>query len=210
MLNYITRTLEKQISNFWDDYSMDIISDSVENAYNRTINSIRVSKNKYLNNNGQVTFNLYHSGCWSIFLYYLSNELKSHTREADIIYYLNKILHGIDWYYQIELPNYFMVEHPIGSVLGRAKYGDFFFVYQGVTVGGNKSVYPRIGDHVIMYSNSKILGQSRIGNNVIISANAYIKDTDIPDNSIVFGSSPNLVIRNKPELVNATIKQLWL
>ena len=65
------------------------------------------------------------------------------------------------------------------SVLGRASYGDYFFVYQGVTVGGNKGLYPVIGKNVVMYSHSKILGKSRICNNVIVSANTYIKDEDI-------------------------------
>jgi serine O-acetyltransferase len=46
-----------------------------------------------------------------------------------------------------------------------------------------------------MLSNSKIIGDSNIGDNVIIAANTYIKDTNIPNNSIVFGSSPNLVLK---------------
>lgn len=46
-----------------------------------------------------------------------------------------------------------------------------------------------------MFSNSKILGGSHIGNHVIISANSYIKDQDVPDDTIVFGQSPNLVFK---------------
>lgn len=34
---------------------------------------------------------------------------------------------------------------------------------------------------------------------MIISANTYIKDTDIPSGSIVFGQSPNLVIKTGRE-----------
>jgi len=47
-----------------------------------------------------------------------------------------------------------------------------------------------------MYSNSKILGKSRIGNNVWISANTYIKDEDVPSDTIVFGQSPNLIFKD--------------
>jgi serine O-acetyltransferase len=42
-----------------------------------------------------------------------------------------------------------------------------------------------------------ILGNSKIGNNVILGAGTCIKDDDIPDDSIVFGSSPNLIIKKR-------------
>ncbi len=61
-----------------------------------------------------------------------------------------------------------------------------------------------LGNNITMYSNSKILGKSKIGDNVIIGANAYVKDTDIPDNSMVFGEFPNLII--KP---NNNIDKMW-
>lgn len=133
------------------------------------------------------------------------------TGVADQIYYLNKIMNGVDWFYQINLSKHFLAEHPIGSVLGRAKYGDYFFIYQGVVVGANKGLYPVIGNNVVMYSNSKILGKSKIGDNVIVSANTYIKDEDIPDNSLVFGQSPNLVIKKKSieEIISMRSHLLW-
>ena len=43
---------------------------------------------------------------------------------ADKIYYLNKILHSVDIYHEVELPSTFFLEHPVGTVLGRAKYQD--------------------------------------------------------------------------------------
>ena len=48
-----------------------------------------------------------------------------------------------------------------------------------------------------MLSNAKVLGHSHIGDHVIISANCYIKDQDVPSNTIVFGQSPNLVFKDK-------------
>lgn len=92
-------------------------------------------------------------------------------------------------------------EHPLGSVIGRAKLGDYLFVYQGTTIGGNlkngKLYYPVIGKYVLMYSNSKILGNSHVGNNVILAADACVLNDDVPENCIVFGKSPNLVIKRK-------------
>ena len=103
----------------------------------------------------------------------------------------------MDIYSEVRLPEVFFFEHPLGLILGRAKYGNNFFAMQGCTVGGNKGIYPIIGENVKMFSDSKVLGNSNIGDNVLISANSYIKDTDIPRNSIVFGQSPNLIIKNR-------------
>ena len=93
----------------------------------------------------------------------------------------------------------FFLEHPLGTVLGRAQYGNNFFAMQGCTVGGNKGKYPVIGNNVKMFSNSKILGSSIIGENVWIGANCYIKDTNIADNMIVFGQYPNLIYKTKAD-----------
>lgn len=48
-----------------------------------------------------------------------------------------------------------------------------------------------------MYSNSKIIGNSIIGDHVRVGANAYIKNEIILENSIVFGQSPNLIIKKR-------------
>lgn len=49
-----------------------------------------------------------------------------------------------------------MEEHPLGNVLGHTKYGDYLFIYQGITVGGNrkydKLYYTVIGNNVVMYT----------------------------------------------------------
>ena len=136
------------------------------------------------------------------YLYWLSHELyKRNNGVADKVYYLNKMLNLVDLFYAIELPETWSCEHPLGSVLGRGVYGKQFFFYQGCTVGGNynKGVleYPTIGEDVIMYSNSKIVGNSVIGDHVRIAANTYIKNEIIPDRSIVFGQSPNLIIKER-------------
>ncbi|WP_276499334.1 hypothetical protein [Pontibacter litorisediminis] len=89
-----------------------------------------------------------------------------------------------------------MLDHPVGSVIGRAMYGNNFSFSQNCTVGNNKGVFPAIGQNCAMLSNSKIFGKSKIGDNCIIAANAYIKDQDVPDNTLVFGCSPNLVMKD--------------
>ena len=113
---------------------------------------------------------------------------------------MNKVVSCCDVYYEVSLPEYFCVEHPVGSVIGRAKIDNGFFFMQGCTVGGNRMKYPIIGKNVWMYSNSKILGDCHIGDNVLIGANCYVKDMDIPSGCMVFGQYPaNIIKENREE-----------
>jgi serine O-acetyltransferase len=157
--------------------------------------------NKYYHRNGQTYFNPFHSGQYNIFLYIISNEVwkNGNTQLADKIYYLNKALNCDDLFYEIELPEFFMLDHPMGSVMGRAKYGNGFSFVQCCTVGNNHGVYPVICENVRMCAYSSILGNCHIGDNVTLGAHSAVKDEDIPSNSLVFGQSPNLIIKNKKQ-----------
>lgn len=178
-----------------------VLLDSLPAALKRTEFCFAFSQNKYYRRDGKVFFSIYHSGQYCVFLYYLAREIFTETPVqrtlADKVYFLNKVLNGIDLYYEVEMPAVFHLDHPVGTVLGRASYGDGFTFSQHCTVGNNRSVFPVIGENVTMYSGSKVLGRCHIGANVEIAANTMIKDTDIPADSIVFGSSPHLVIKPK-------------
>lgn len=186
--NFILDTVEETI----------LTNQYIPKAKKQTLHSLATFNNKYFDKK----INPYNSVMYCVFLYWLSKVvyIDGNRELADKIYYLNKMFNSVDLYYAIDLPSTWSCEHPLGSVMGRAKYGEHFFFYQGCTVGGNKNKtgeiqYPEIGDNVIMYSNSKILGNSKIGNNCKNAANCYIINQDIPDNSIVFGQSPNLIIK---------------
>ena len=148
-------------------------------------------------------FNPYHAVQYMTFLYYLSHDIYKNAnigQLCDKIYYLNKIFHSVDLFYAIELPTHFGAEHPLGAVMGRAKYGNGFFFYQGCTVGGTHDkqgdiYYPEIDENCHMFSNSSILGNCHIGKNVNIGAGAIVKNQDVPDGCTVFGESPNLIIK---------------
>ena len=101
------------------------------------------------------------------------------------------------------MPEIFFFEHPLGSVLGRAQYSSNLFIMQGCTVGGTNAGYPILGKNFSMYSNSKIIGDCVVGDNVILAANSYVKDTNIDSNKVVFGQYPNNVIKeNKNHSLN--------
>jgi serine O-acetyltransferase len=106
---------------------------------------------------------------------------------AKKVYYLNKIMHGLDVYYEVTLPETFQFNHPVGTVLGRAKYSNFLIVHQGVTIGGNMDlVYPNIGRGVILFPGSAVVGNSNIGDNNLISIGTIVRETNTPCNSIVY------------------------
>lgn len=179
---------------------------SMHKALSIVENNFKRRNSAYFRRDNIAALNVYHSVQYMLFLYYYSHQLYLDGDEdsASKVYYLNKIMHANDWFYAVDLPPHFGAEHPLGSVLGRAQYGDYFFIYQGVTVGGNIDhdgilKYPTLGHHVLMYSDSKVLGDSHIGNYVVLSANSYVINENIPDNSIVFGQSPNLVCKSRTE-----------
>lgn len=210
----IMRLLKRQLSNFWDFEEFDLFECAVESALEKFYRSRTALRRYYEDEKTQI--DPCHSVQWSVFLYYLSNTLAKMSIQdvAAKVYYLNKIMNGVDWFYEIDLPEHFWAEHPVGGVLGKATYGDFLFVYQGTTVGGNRKrgiqYYPVLGDHVLMYANSTILGNTHVGNNVIISANTYIKDTNIPECSIVFGQSPDLMIKRKTKKeIEDAMAHIW-
>lgn len=73
----IYKQLKKQLQNFFVNIDLSVIEGKIDEAYERCIAAISASNNKYLNPNGTPRFLLNNSGCWSIFLYYLSNSLKN-------------------------------------------------------------------------------------------------------------------------------------
>ena len=192
--------LVNQLSGFFplDEKEIKILEYNTDTVLERCLNCFNEIDNKYFRKNGQVIFSPYHSGQYLIYLYYFSNTCSNsgYKELADKLYYLNKILNSCDIYHELNLPKVFFLEHPVGSVFGRAKYGNNFMAFQSCTVGGNKDSYPDLGANFKMYSGSKILGNCIVGDNVTLAANTYVKDTNIPSNTLVFGMSPNLIIKH--------------
>ena len=201
-LNCISDITTKQIENFFplsNDDKLLIINLLQEKVIDRLENNFKMNHNKYYFQGNETYFNMFHSGQYCIFLYYLSNEIwkSGNSILADKIYYLNKIMNGVDLFYEVELPDYFSLDHPVGSVIGRAHYSNGFSFSQNCTVGNNKGIYPVLGKNFIMCANSMIIGNCHVGDNVTLGAGCLVKDQDIPSNSLVFGQSPNLIIKQK-------------
>lgn len=178
----------------------DAIAEHLPAVLQRVERAFTASDNKYYRHDGEVYFNPWHSAQSTVFLYMFSHHVSTQGGPAlrllaDKVYCLNKALNGLDLYHEIEMPAVFFLDHPVGSVLGRAVYGEGFTFSQQCTVGQNHGAYPTFGRNVTMLSGSKVIGSSTIGDNVILSANSYVKDMDVPADSIVFGQSPANVIK---------------
>jgi serine O-acetyltransferase len=156
-------------------------------------------KAKYFQRNGGPFFSPLMTDQYAMFLYLLANTSFKAEKDpllADRLYGLNKMLHSIDVYYQIELPGIFLFVHSVGTVLGRATYGDYLVVYQGVTVGGNLDYeYPIIHDGVALFSNSSVLGRSVLNRGVSVSARTFLMNTEVDENHICFGQHPHVEVK---------------
>lgn len=191
----------KQLRNFFPVSQEEeaLLVQSIERVMQRVEKCFDGTTNKYYHREGQVFFNPFHSGQYCIYLYWFSRTIfeAGNSFLADKIYYLNKIMNGCDMFYEVELPEVFMLDHPVGSVIGRGTFGEGFEFGQNCTIGNNKGIYPVIGKHVELCANASIIGNCHIGDNVTLGAYACVKDQDVPANSIVFGQSPNLIIKPK-------------
>lgn len=200
-LEEIPDLVNRQVGNFFpiNDENKSLVKSLMGGVIKRLEKCFAPNPNKYYSRDGETYFNPFHSGQYCIFLYFLSNEVwkAGNSLLADKIYYLNKIMNGFDMFYQVELPEFFILDHPVGSVIGRGHYSNGFSFGQNCTVGNNKGIYPTLGENFRMCANSTILGNCHVGDNVTLGAGALVKDQDIPSNSLVFGHSPNLIIKTK-------------
>ena len=87
-----------------------------------------------------------------------------------------------------------IVQHGYATIIAPRKIGKKCWVNQGVTIGyTNDDDCPTLGDNVTVYAGAKILGDIRVGNNVIVAANAVVVK-DVEDNCVV-GGVPATVIK---------------
>jgi serine O-acetyltransferase len=93
---------------------------------------------------------------------------------------------GIDIHPGARIGEYFSIDHGTGVVIGETcVIGNHVRLYQGVTLGAkgfildkeglptNVPRHPIIEDHVIIYSNSTILGRITIGHHSVIGGNIW-------------------------------------
>lgn len=103
---------------------------------------------------------------------------------------IGEILTGIELPCEATLGRRFRIDHFGGIIIsGDVVFGDDCIVRNGVTVGLKHTGHrgsPILGDRVDIGAGAKILGPIRIGDDVLIGANAVVL-TDVPSNSLAVG-----------------------
>jgi serine O-acetyltransferase len=142
-------------------------------------------------------FDHLHSDQYATFIYLASNVAfrRGELGVAAKLYGLNKALNGLMCMYDTELPPRFLLVHTAGMLLGKATYGDHFVAIHHVTVGTDRGRRPVLGDSVVMYGGSSIVGDCRIGSNVSVAAHAMVRNAAVPSAHVVAGVSPDLVMK---------------
>jgi serine O-acetyltransferase len=144
-------------------------------------------------------FDVLHSSQYCIFLYYLSNTIWRREKVRGVctkLFLLNKALNAIDCFYEIELPEVFFIGHSVGIVLAKASYGNHLVLYQNSTVGKNHGDAPVLGEGVIMYPNTAIIGRCHVRDRSYIAQGVSVINRDTEPASIAYqGNGGSLVFK---------------
>ena len=107
-----------------------------------------------------------------------------------VLFKFVQIITGVELPCEVVIGRNFVIDHFGGIVVsGYARFGDDCRIRNGVVVGlknVDEPIAPVFGNNVDIGTWAKVLGSIRIGNDVIIGANAVVL-VDVPDNSLAVG-----------------------
>ncbi len=181
-----------------DAVTVDELMPALPRALERLEHCFSAVNNKYFFDGEAAVFNHLHGDQYCIWLYYLSNELFRQGGAPSTcakLFLLNKALHGCDIFYEVDLPSIFLVVHPLGTVLGRGTYSDYFVAYQRCGVGSNHDIYPTFGKYLTLRPGAAVLGKCNIGDNCQIASQGLVLDRDLPANTLYIGNPKTAVTK---------------
>lgn len=184
-----------------DPVTVDALMEAVPDALARLEHCFCAVDNKYFFDGDSAVFSHLHGDQYCMWLYLLANQLHRQGGSRATcakLFALNKALHGCDIFYEVALPDIFLVVHPLGTVLGRGIYADYFVAYQRVGIGSNRDVYPTLGEHVTLRPGAAVLGRSRIGDRCQIATESLVLDRDVPDDTLYIGGPKAATLRANP------------
>ena len=195
--NRLAKYVARQLDNLFPDAatptSIDI--ESLQTALSRARRCLAPVK-------GSGEFNYLVSGHYATFLYYLSHVLgnRGNNVVATKLFLLNKALNGIDLFYQIAMPDVFLIGHTVGMVFAKASYSDYCVFHQGCTVGRNGEDRPELRGGLVMYPNSSVIGRCKVEPNTVLTPGVQLINRDTPGNCLVFsGKSGRPVFKDAKE-----------
>lgn len=168
------------------DFALQLALERLENCFKH------INYKGYSDDNGQTYFSHLHSDQYSHFLYYFMNSLWEESANkviCDKVLLLNKFLNNIFVSYKCKLPDIFLIDHPIGTVLGNAEYSDYLCVLQNVTVNTGESadgsLAPKLGKGLFLCAGAKIIGNETIGDRVTLGVDAVVYKRAIGNDKLV-------------------------
>jgi serine O-acetyltransferase len=117
-----------------------------------------------------------------------------------LISHLSRFFTGIEIHPGAQIGRGVFIDHGMGVVIGEtAIVGDYALIYQGVTLGGTGKEsgkrHPTLGDHVVVGTGAKVLGNIQLGNNARIGAGSVVL-RDVPADCTVVGVPGRIVYRS--------------
>ena len=135
---------------------------------------------------------------YSQYLWFLVNSLwriSENKGICDKLILLNRALNSVWISYKNNLPDIFLLTHPLGTILGNANYSDFLVVLQNVTVNTSSNLH--IGKGCYLAAGAKIIGEEEVGDMVSVGVDACVYKTAVPSQSLVYRDYDG-AIRIKP------------
>lgn len=183
----------RQLNTFFPDGNVtnpDSLVAGIEWTFARLATIHRVVRATYYRRGDAPYFDHLHGDQQASYLYLLARHAFVERGEREVatkLYLLNKALHALDLYFEVVLPEIFLLSHPVGTVLGRATYGNYLVISQNCTVGNIDGIYPTLGPGAVLGAGAMVVGRSRLGASVCVGAGSLLVNMDVPDCCTVVG-----------------------
>lgn len=191
--------LTRQMEALFPDRMATPVAPFVDPALERLETCLSGWRGTLVARDGRTAFDHFNTDQYAAFLYLFANtvfRMGGDRRLAARAYALNKALHALDLFYEVELPPVFMLVHPVGTVIGRARFLGRVCIYQQCTIGADvDGRYPTFGDGTVLYPASRVTGPVVTGDNCWIAAGASLRGGSVPSDTIVFGTDPSHAMR---------------
>jgi serine O-acetyltransferase len=156
---------------------------------------------------------LCYPGVHALFLHRVAHWLYRHRRYviARLISHASRWLTGIEIHPGARIGRRFFIDHGMGVVIGEtSEIGDDVLLYQGVTLGGTGfekgKRHPTLGNHVVVGSGAKVLGNIEIGEWVRVGAGSVVVKSVQPHSTVV--GIPGRVVAIKGIVVSKEEEEL--
>ena len=113
------------------------------------------------------------------------------TIPAGLLRAVSQILTGVRIVSTAEIGPGLVIHTPYGIFVPKCKIGYNCALNSGVVIGART---PPIGNNVYFGPGAKVMGGAKLGNNVVVAANALVI-TDIPDNTTIMGNPARIKLR---------------